>query len=74
MPLRASVQNPQHGFKDLTRRNGLTARASFGNVLFRKMIPDIPIANRSTESFDIYSRSTLRSNFEIGSSFALIHV
>ncbi len=30
----------QRGFKDLTRRNGLTACASFGNVLFRKMIPD----------------------------------
>jgi hypothetical protein len=27
----------------------------------------VPIANRSAESFDIYSRSTLRSNFEIGS-------
>lgn len=30
----------RHGFKDLTGRNGLTACASFGNVLFRKMIPD----------------------------------
>ena len=40
MPLRASVQNPQHGFKDLTRRDRLTAWASFDNVLFRKMISD----------------------------------
>ena len=74
MPLRASVQNPQHGFKDLTRRNGLTASASFGNVFFRKNDPGyVPIANRSAESFDIYSRPTARSNFEIGSGLSLVY-
>ena len=31
----------------------------------------VAIANRSAESFDIYSRSTPSSNFEIGSSTTL---
>src|SRR5208283_1967027 len=31
----------------------------------------VPIANRSAESFDIYSRSTPSSNFEIGSSVCM---
>ena len=65
MPLRASVQNPQHGFKDLTRRNGLTAWASFGNVLFRKMIPDtfplqIAQPNHSTFITDRHRAAILR--------------
>src|SRR5579863_9213383 len=45
-------------------------------VLRRCSLPEndlgyVPIANRLAESFDIYSRSTPSSNFEIGSSHSL---
>jgi hypothetical protein len=40
VPLSAGVQNPQRCFQNLTRGNGLAARPSIRNVLFRKMIPD----------------------------------
>src|SRR5262245_41837704 len=44
VPLRTRVQNPQRRFKDFPRRNRLPTRASFRNVLFRKMMPDtLPI-------------------------------
>ncbi len=38
------------------------------NVLFRKMLPNVPIVRRSAESFRIYSGSKPSLNFEIGSS------
>lgn len=40
VPLRARVQNPQRRFKNFPRRNRFTARTSFRNVLFRKMMLD----------------------------------
>ena len=40
VPLRARVQNPKNRFQNPPRRNGLSARPPFGNVLFRKVIPD----------------------------------
>ena len=39
VPLRAGVENPQHRFKHLARRNWFAPGAAVGNVLFRKVIP-----------------------------------
>src|SRR5690242_16866494 len=40
MPLRASVEYPEHGLKNLTRRDRFAARTSARNVLFGKVVPN----------------------------------
>ena len=40
VPLRAGVQNPQHRFEHFARRYRLATRATFGDVLLGKMLPN----------------------------------
>jgi hypothetical protein len=40
VPLRASVKNPQRRFEHFTRCDGLATRATFGNVLLGRMLPN----------------------------------
>src|SRR4030095_14520508 len=40
VPLRAGVQNPQHRVQHLACWHGLAARATIGNVLFGKILPN----------------------------------
>jgi hypothetical protein len=65
VPLRAGVENPQHRFKDATRRNRFAARPSVSNVLLRKMIPDtfllfVPEPNHSAFISDRQQPAILR--------------
>src|SRR5271165_7064292 len=72
VPLRARVQNPQRRFKNFPRRNRFTARTSFRNVLFRKMMPDtLPFRIAQPNHPNIYSPSAMSRNFEIGSSWRI---
>jgi hypothetical protein len=62
------IQNPQRRFKNLSRRNRFAAGATFGNVLFRKMMPDaLPFRIVQPKSSDIDSSSIMTGNFEIDS-------
>ena len=48
VPLRAGVENPQHRFKHLARRNWFAPGAAVRNILFRKVIPyPLPFQSRS---------------------------
>lgn len=40
VPLRARVQNPQHGLQDRTRRYRLASGAPLGDVFLRKVFPN----------------------------------
>ena len=69
VPLGTCIQNPQSRLKDLSRRNKLSTRATFGNVLFRKRMPDaLPIQIAQPKSSNTYSPSAMTRNFEIGSN------
>jgi hypothetical protein len=39
VPLRAGIENPEHRFKHLARRNWFAPGVAVGNILFRKIIP-----------------------------------
>ena len=52
VPLRACVEYPQHRFQHMAGRDRFASRTSIGNVLFRKMIPDmLPLPARKPNHF-----------------------
>ena len=54
VPLRTRIANPQHRFQYMTGRNRLASRTPIGNMLLRKMLPNV---------FPLFDRQPNHSSF-----------